>query len=198
MKKTFIFVFSLLYVLVITPDVTTAHEYEPNLRWFDLYYASSYGHNVIKMKVSDNLLDNGPFENKAQLAVSNWNNHSNNYVSASMSSFSSSNVDYADYDNWPGDWAGLDGLAILYDNYGGNNIDGTFQYSTIYYAQLNLKAENFNPSNDHAERLVAHELGHAMNLGHPEDSGLISSIMLFNCPYKIPQDHDRDDLENMY
>lgn len=74
------------------------------------------------------------------------------------------------------------------------NSNRSINYAQIYFSPK-ISADNAT----FRSKVIAHELGHVMGLGHVPDGASYHSIMKQgDVGYKTPQSHERTDLNSMY
>lgn len=155
--------------------------------------------------------------NCIEKSMSGWNNQCGEYLYMSKTTSSSAANTFLIEPTstiWNrvtggGATADADGFTVPYDT------DGTAitSYSEAYYSTKSIRSAMiyFNPGNEWSEMsvdtkrlVIAHELGHALCLGHCDDElynpTTENSIMKFSsyCNTYIPRSHDVNDISAKY
>lgn len=207
MKKLHKITFLALIMLTFMYSTATAHEMWGGKRWHDTYYESLTKINYVKMKVNGSCL-NSQWSSAYSTAKSVWNSDGGNAF-LTETSLNSSEVDIANYTNWPTAWgADTVGVTFAKDGEGDwwvswtnagtyNTANGRYQY----YAQIYMNPAYNNVALDIRRWAIAHELGHVMGLAHPSSSTQsvmhTGTVPTWTTYYK-PKLHDRNDLSAFY
>jgi hypothetical protein len=203
---------SLIIIFLLNCQIS-AHEVFANtngqaaeLRWTHFYSSS-----LLLLKTSDDYL-NGPLaDNYSPMRVC-WNGSYSPVLTQDVP-FANSTVDYCtptttwwDNNNYGSIWA----MTYLYDT----NNDLVMSYNqalastgSIHYAAIyvNPYPARLPSSSTTQTKILVHEAGHALCLGHPDriyyqylDPSIPSVMRQGALGFCDPQDHEETDLENMY
>jgi hypothetical protein len=148
--------------------------------WLSWYYRTSTNQAYIKVNQDYIVQTNFLLESYVDSARARWNNASSR-VYAIHASFSTSNVDYAtptesywisrvgeDYKYSViafADLVNLNGVYLSQSNIASANRD--VKYAAIYVSPYDTTWDNYTST--HRIKILAHEMGHAFCLGHPDE-----------------------------
>jgi|LSQX01.1.fsa_nt_gb hypothetical protein len=184
-------------IIFLTPAY--AVEYFPELRWGHVAYSINYGHSFLSFKVNNSMV-NETLKSQIYDSCKVWTDNSENYVSAHISGFDNSNIDFVEKSDWPCEWGSLTvASTLLYDSYGNMfKNDGLFKSDLkVDYAQvfINPSAKDLPP--DITELAVRRSLGHICCFGFPAKY-TVSIMNPFNQDYTVPQPYDIGELKKLY
>lgn len=199
MKRFGFSAFVVVFCFILVLPIAYAYEMYPGLRWHDAPINTVLNHRVIYLATNGDYLGT-TFQNQMPTTRTKWNAFSDNRVSAYNQSFSTSKVDYATHvATWPSAWKGLDAITLVYDTNGKSYISGDFSGNIINYAHVYIHSNvSSTATSAEALRLLVHETGHVMNLGHPDDPNIASVMQTPTTTYDTPQNYDRDTIKLMY
>ncbi len=162
----------------------------------------------------------GNWRNACGTAISNWNSYSNNKVNITTDKFGVSNVDLMTYKTANSDWpypVKLIAFTSVVDNSGrrysgGLTVDSCTEEE--FGDRIRYASVIFNPNFENAAgrpnvqknltKVIVHEIGHCINLGHHESTST-PSVMKTGWSdgmpwsnFDRPQKYDIDVLNSMY
>lgn len=129
------------------------------------------------------------YPNNAQ-AASNWFNTPTRVYPYSTTNYSISKVDYYT-GRYTGDWWGL---AQNYNYSGQICYTCTYLWSNLFMNVNTLQSE----SSFTRTKVATHEFGHALGLAHTTDWWYTAIMKQGRLGYNTPQNHDVDDINNLY
>ncbi|WP_141136625.1 hypothetical protein [Paenibacillus herberti] len=166
--------------------------------------------NMLRLNANGDYLK-APYIDNFGSSVSNWMNSSSPVVAYSVS-FSTSTVDLTTPTQTSWDNAGISyyaaAVAILYDSAGAQIM--TYSQAQNSNKMITYGAVWCNPDGNYAgpteldqTKILTHELGHIMGLGHPEmynpiPASTMSVMRQSALGFSTPQAHENSDIRTMY
>lgn len=174
---------SVFIMCLVISSTAFAEQMIPGTRWKYMRLNSSGAPQCV-LKVSTKVM-RGNWLSACSTAISNWNNYSYNKVSITVDNSESANVELLTYGanghSWPYDQR-LIAFTMPFDNYGkfySSFVEGSCTIDE-FGDRIRHAGVIFNPNfSDAAGRpnvqqnlakVITHELGHCMNMGHPTQS----------------------------
>jgi hypothetical protein len=179
-------------------------------RWDNIDGYSYYPYHAYCILKTNGSLLNSNWSSPYTSSIYNWNNYSDLYVSATDTDFTQSEVDLYTYSTWPSNYP-VNGIAKTdcYDDDGDKWDNSDFTPNSNCDTNIVSASIGTNPKYNSDTALsqynkryaIAHEMGHVLGLGHPEDT--VESLMHKDTSrtwsdYDLPKNHERTDLADFY
>jgi hypothetical protein len=204
-KKSCSLIIVVLTLFVLNVNIF-AEDFAPGypLRWNFVSYYSPAGHNRCDVPCANLGLDS-TYSGNYQNTLSNWSLNSNNYVLSYNTLPEYSKVDFSSYataEQWPALFGSSTAAFTLHYDSVWDCFETDGEYAAdmkIHYVQIVT-----NPGLNYyvvwigTDKVLGHELGHAVGMGHTLDTSTASIMRNGQVSWNTPQDYDRSVLSGFY
>jgi hypothetical protein len=192
--------FLAISLVAISAATASAHEMFPGLRWI---YKSADG-KYLQLKSNGDYLQ-APYADNYSNANIKWTSSSSPVIYIT-DTFANSNVDLlTPTTTWwtsKGLGSGVAAITVVQDTTGKEiwtATDASSSNKNISYANIYVNPSASAVGELWQNKVLVHEMGHVMDLGHPTSEFTGTSIMIQGeLTYDTPQAHENTDLRSYY